>query len=79
MSRLTLGHTPHPHSLSKQDPAAQEAWIAATLAQEAAACKWLLVVGHHPVYSAGPNGDQPGMIAHVLPHLKANQVCVELC
>lgn len=41
----------------------QLAWLDSVLASpEVVAARWLFVVGHHPLYSAGGHGDNPGVI-----------------
>ncbi|KQM98274.1 metallophosphoesterase [Sphingomonas sp. Leaf25] len=56
-----------------QDTDAQLAWLDATLAGSRA--KWKVVTGHHPIRSGGSgHGDQPEIIARVLPILKRHGV-----
>ncbi|MEP9401678.1 tartrate-resistant acid phosphatase type 5 family protein [Sphingomonas sp. VNH70] len=56
-----------------QDTAAQLAWLDGALAQSRA--KWKIVTGHHPIRSGGSgHGDQPEIIARVLPILKRHGV-----
>lgn len=50
-------------------PGEQLAWIDASLAAAAAACRAVVVVGHHPVFSAGEHGDAPELVAQLLPLL----------
>ncbi len=56
-----------------QDTDAQLAWLDATLSGSRA--KWKVVTGHHPIRSGGSgHGDQPEIIARVLPILKRHGV-----
>jgi acid phosphatase len=56
-----------------QDTARQLAWLDQTLSQSRA--KWKLVTGHHPIRSGGSgHGDQPEIIAQVLPILNRHGV-----
>ncbi len=50
----------------------QLAWLQTTLEESTA--RWLVVAGHHPVYSYGDHGDTSSMIENVLPILKDNEV-----
>jgi acid phosphatase len=56
----------HANAVS-QDTDSQIAWLTAQLAGSTA--DWKIVVGHHPIYSGGLHGDQPELIARVLPLL----------
>lgn len=56
-----------------QDTKAQLAWLDHALSQSRA--KWKLVTGHHPIRSGGSgHGDQPEIIAQVLPILNRHGV-----
>ncbi len=56
-----------------QDTARQLAWLDQALSQSRA--KWKLVTGHHPIRSGGSgHGDQPEIIAQVLPILNRHGV-----
>lgn len=50
----------------------QYAWLEATLAESTA--DWLLVFGHHPVFSAGEHGDTPSLVTRLLPVLEKHHV-----
>ena len=47
---------------------AQLIWLKAEL--DKSRSRWKLVYGHHPIYSAGQHGDNPTLIAKLLPILK---------
>lgn len=47
---------------------AQLLWLKDELAKSRA--RWRVVYGHHPIYSAGQHGDNPTLIAKLLPVLK---------
>lgn len=66
-----LDTDPLAHKFSLKDPA-QIAWLDATLADPA--CRWKIVVGHHPVYDAGEYSDNKRMIGRVLPILEKHGV-----
>ncbi|HEU4469653.1 MAG TPA: tartrate-resistant acid phosphatase type 5 family protein [Flavisolibacter sp.] len=51
--------------LSKQDTAAQLSWLRQTLA--ASKDKWKIVIGHHPIYSAGAHGNTLDLIHRLKP------------
>lgn len=51
-------------------------WLDSTLA--AATEQWLIVVGHHPIYSNGNHGNTLGMIRHVKPLLEKHKVALYL-
>lgn len=51
--------------IKKQDTAAQYKWLKETLS--ASTDEWKIVVGHHPVYSAGRHGHTPEMINRFRP------------
>jgi acid phosphatase len=61
----------------EQDFAPQLAWLDDSLAKSTAA--WKLVVGHHPIYSGGIHGDQPELIAKLLPLLQKYKVPAYFC
>ncbi|EKU20265.1 tartrate-resistant acid phosphatase type 5 [Nannochloropsis gaditana CCMP526] len=52
--------------------AQQYAWLESALARSRA--DWLLVFGHHPVFSTGEHGDTPGLVRHLLPLLGKHRV-----
>ena len=59
--------------LPAQDTARQLQWLDRALADSKA--EWKLVFGHHPVYSSGlAHGNQPEIIAHILPLLEKYKV-----
>ncbi len=59
--------------IATQDSAVQLQWLEKGLA--ASTAHWKLVMGHHPVYSSGlVHGNQPEIIAHVLPLLQKYKV-----
>jgi len=42
--------------------------------------RWVIVVGHHPIYSAAPkHGDTPELISDVLPILERHHVPIYIC
>lgn len=51
-------------------------WLDSALA--AATEQWLVVVGHHPIYSNGNHGNTLGMIRHVKPLLEKHKVALYL-
>jgi acid phosphatase len=51
--------------LLKTDAAAQLSWLSAALADSKAS--WKIVVGHHPVFSAGAHGNTPALVAALKP------------
>ncbi len=51
-------------------------WLDSALA--AARESWIIVVGHHPVYSNGSHGNTLGLIRHVKPLLEKHKVAVYL-
>jgi acid phosphatase len=58
-----------------QDVPRQIAWLEHSLA--ASTAPWKIVVGHHPIYSAGTgHGNQPELIASLLPILQKHKVQV---
>ena len=60
--------------ISGQDTNKQMAWLNSALAGSTA--RWKIVIGHHPIYTAlsGQDHDQPDMIAHIDPILRAHNV-----
>jgi predicted phosphodiesterase len=58
--------------LGKQNVSKQWRWIERTLAKSKE--KWKVVVGHHPVYSAGMHGDNPELIKRLKPILEKYKV-----
>jgi acid phosphatase len=60
--------------IAGQDTAAQMSWLDQALGQSKA--RWKIVIGHHPIYTAltGKDHDQPDMIAHIDPILRAHNV-----
>ncbi|MGO9482499.1 MAG: metallophosphoesterase [Candidatus Kryptoniota bacterium] len=61
-----------------QDIAGQTHWLDSLLS--ASNDRWVIVVGHHPIYSAAPkHGDTPELIAAVLPILESHHVPVYIC
>lgn len=55
---------------------AQLRWLDSALS--AATEQWIIVVGHHPVYSNGSHGNTLGMIRHVKPLLEKHKVALYL-
>ncbi len=61
-----------------QDVAAQTRWLDSLLSSSRD--RWVIVVGHHPIYSAAPkHGDTPELISEVLPILQRHHVPVYIC
>ncbi len=61
-----------------QNPARQTHWLDSILS--ASKDRWVIVVGHHPIYSAAPkHGDTPEMISEILPVLERHHVPVYIC
>ena len=59
--------------LNSQDPQKQMKWLEESLA--ASKASWKIVFGHHPIHSAGEgHGDQPELVAALLPLLAKYQV-----
>ena len=60
--------------IAGQDTAKQMAWLDSALGSSTA--RWKIVIGHHPIYTAltGKDHDQPDMIAHIDPILRAHNV-----
>jgi acid phosphatase len=60
-------------SIHQQDVPAQLAWLDQALG--ASKAQWKIVMGHHPIYSAGSgHGDQQDMITNILPLLRKHNV-----
>ncbi|WP_072392674.1 tartrate-resistant acid phosphatase type 5 family protein [Hyphomicrobium sp. CS1GBMeth3] len=51
--------------LFEPSAATQLSWLSAALAESKAT--WKIVVGHHPVFSTGPHGNTPALIASLKP------------
>jgi tartrate-resistant acid phosphatase type 5 len=60
-----------------QDVPAQLRWLEQSLA--ASTAPWKIVFGHHPIYSGGLHGDQPELIAQILPLLERYKVQAYFC
>jgi tartrate-resistant acid phosphatase type 5 len=62
--------------IAGQDTAKQMAWLDKALGSSTA--RWKIVIGHHPIYTAltGKDHDQPDMIAHIDPILRAHNVLI---
>jgi acid phosphatase len=66
-------HDPHMAAVLTQDVPAQLAWLDHALATSTA--PWKLVVGHHPIYSAGlGHGSEKDLIKIFLPILQKHKV-----
>lgn len=50
----------------------QLSWLRSALAKSTAA--WKIVVGHHPIYSSGLYGNDPGLRARLVPMMRAHGV-----
>ena len=70
--RVTGIDTPGLLSASEGDRARRLAWIDSVLASSTQDLH--LVIGHHPVYSNGRNGNTLGMIRHVKPLLEKHHI-----
>ncbi len=87
--RLSQSSTDDPGASSPRDPPvpsswvppavdeAQWAWVAATL--NASRADWLIVVGHHPVWSAGEYGPTWILVERLLPLMEAAGVALYIC
>jgi len=53
-------------------------WLEKKL-KESIQSKWLLVVGHHPVFSGGNHGSTPALVTDVSPLLEKYQVTAYIC
>ena len=63
--------------VTRQDTAAQTAWLEAALKKSTA--QWKIVCAHHPIYScSGRHGDTPSLVAQVEPLLEKYGVQVYL-
>jgi acid phosphatase len=49
-------------------------WIDEKLAEVSATAKWVIVMGHYPIYSVGVNGDNKYLMADLLPLLLKHKV-----
>ena len=58
-------HSVEMSDVNQQDTAAQLDWIKQQLINSDD--EWKLIIGHHPVYSAGPHGNTPELIAKLKP------------
>jgi len=66
------------YHVKSQNTADQLHWLDSLLA--ATKDRWVIVVGHHPIYSAAPkHGDTPEMQSEVLPILEEHHVPVYVC
>ena len=71
-------HDPHMPEIPTQDVPAQLAWLDQALG--ASTAPWKLVVGHHPIYSAGlGHGSEPDLITTLLPILQRHKVQAYFC
>jgi len=68
----------HSHWVSEPERKRQKAWLADELSKRRTA-PWLIVLGHHPVYSDGHHGDTPRLVADVDPLLRRHKVDLYLC
>lgn len=64
VTRDTNPMAEHPEDV-RNDP--QYAWLEAGLAGSTA--DWIIVCGHHPVFSGAAHGNTPAVVKHVLPLL----------
>jgi tartrate-resistant acid phosphatase type 5 len=65
-------------AIHTQDVPAQLAWLDQALA--ASKAPWKIIVGHHPIYSAGwGHGSIPDMIRSILPILQKHKVQAYIC
>lgn len=63
--------------LGRLQSLAQLDWLRQTLRE--ASDRWIVVVGHHPIYSAGSHGDTEHLVQSVLPLLEEYGVDLYLC
>jgi acid phosphatase len=63
--------------LKLQDTACQLTWLRNTLTLSTAT--WKIVIGHHPVYSAGSHGNTPELIARFKPLFLQTQTNFYIC
>jgi hypothetical protein len=64
---VTASYGANMADLPQQDTAAQRAWLGQTLSNSKA--HWKIVIGHHPLYSAGKHGNTPELINRFKPLL----------
>ena len=62
---VTASYGANMADLPAQDTAAQRAWLAQTLSRSKA--HWKIVIGHHPLYSAGKHGNTTELIERFKP------------
>jgi acid phosphatase len=62
---------------TKQDTAAQLAWLEKELSEPGIA--WRIVCGHHPIWSGGDHGDTPELKERLLPILQRHKVHLYAC
>lgn len=66
------------YHVAGQDVARQIRWLDSLLS--ASDDRWVIVVGHHPIYSAAPkHGNTPELISDVLPILARHHVSAYIC
>ena len=66
------------YHVKEQDVAKQTRWLDSLLS--ASSDRWVIVVGHHPIYSAAPkHGDTPELKSAILPILERHHVPVYIC
>jgi len=63
--------------VAKQDTQKQLLWLDNVL--KTSKEPWKIVVGHHPIYSAGKHGDTPELIARLKPILEKHNVHAYFC
>lgn len=63
--------------LDRQNTVQQLRWLDSVLVH--APETWKIVIGHHPIYSVGPHGNEPDLISQLLPILTKNHVQAYLC
>lgn len=63
--------------VAKQDTQKQLLWLDNVL--KTSKEPWKIVIGHHPVYSAGKHGDTPELIARLKPILEKHKVQAYFC
>ncbi len=63
--------------LTKEEHAAQVAWLQAELEKPRA--PWTFVLGHHPVFSNGRHGDTPRLVEWLDPLLRQYKIPLYLC
>lgn len=57
--------------------AEQYQWLAEGLA--ASQATWVVVCGHHPIFSSASHGNTPALVNYVLPLLVKCVYCVYIC